>query len=133
MGYTEELAGVVSRHGEDMRTDLEEVQRSLARVRRDVETLERRSAWLQSLLDLPGSVGQQPQPDSGTLHEAMAKVLRSSPNGMMRAGDLAAEINRLRLYRMRDGRPVEPQQIHARVGNYGHLLTKVGTYIKLAS
>ncbi len=131
MGYEEELNGVVGRHSEDVRSDLEEVQRSLARARRDVETLERRSACLQGLLELAGSDGQQPQADGGTLHEAMAEVLRSSPNGMLRAGDLAAEINRLRLYRMRDGRPVETQQIHARVGNYGHLFAKEGTFIKL--
>lgn len=131
MDYKEELSEVVGRHGAGMRADLEEVQRSLSRARRDVETLERRSALLQGLLILSDPDGQQPQPVSGTLHEAMAEVLRSSPNGMMRAGDLAAEINRLRLYRMRDGRPVEPQQIHARVGNYGHLFTKEGIYIKL--
>lgn len=32
---------------------------------------------------------------------------------------------------MRDGRPVEPQQVHARVGHYPDLFEKVGTFIKL--
>lgn len=49
----------------------------------------------------------------------------------MRAVDLAAEIDRRKLYRMRDGRPVEAQQIHARVGNYPHLFTRNGTFIRL--
>ena len=67
----------------------------------------------------------------GALHEAMAEVLRTAPERMMRAGDLAAAIERRGLYRMRDGRPVEAQQIHARVGHYGTLFTKEGTFIKL--
>jgi hypothetical protein len=33
---------------------------------------------------------------------------------------------------MRDGRPVEAQQIHARVGQYPHLFIREGTFIKLA-
>jgi hypothetical protein len=32
---------------------------------------------------------------------------------------------------MRDGRPVETQQIHARVGNYESLFEREGTFIKL--
>ena len=44
----------------------------------------------------------------------------------------AAVINSQRLYRMRDGRPVEAQQIHARVGQYPHLFIREGTFIKLA-
>ncbi len=67
-----------------------------------------------------------------TLHEAMAEVLRTTHEHMLRAGDLAAEVDRCGLYKMRDGRPVEAQQIHARVGHYQHLFTKVGTFITLA-
>lgn len=50
----------------------------------------------------------------------------------MRAADLTAEINRRGLYRMRDGRAVETQQVHARVTHYPHLLAKAGTFITLA-
>jgi hypothetical protein len=71
------------------------------------------------------------QDEKGSLHEAMVQVLRAAPYRMLRAGDLAAEINAQRLYRMRDGRPVEAQQLHARVGQYPHLFTKEGTFIKL--
>lgn len=57
----------------------------------------------------------------GTLHDAMIAVLRQAPDGRLTAGQLAEEINRRGLYRMRDGRPVAPAQIHARARNYGHL------------
>ena len=66
-----------------------------------------------------------------TLHDAMAAVLERAPGQMMRAGDIAAEIERRGLYRMQNGRPVEAQQIRARVGHYGERLTKEGTFIKL--
>lgn len=66
-----------------------------------------------------------------TLHEAMATVLRGTPEKKLRAGPLAAEIERRHLYRMQDGRPVEPQQIHARVRHYPRLFGKDGTYIVL--
>lgn len=66
-----------------------------------------------------------------TLHAAMRLVLRDAPNQMMRPADLAAEVHRRGLYRMRDGRPVEPQQIHARVGNYPDLFARDGTFVKL--
>jgi hypothetical protein len=58
-------------------------------------------------------------------------VLKDAPNRMMRPADLGAAIHARGLYRMRDGRPVETQQIHARVGNYGHLFEREGTFIKL--
>jgi hypothetical protein len=105
----------------------------LQRARSEVTQLERQVVFLESLLGLPD--GQKGGPDEGatqlTLHQAMVAVLKSEPSRMLRAGDLAAEINRRRLYRMRDGRPVEAQQIHARVGHYEHLFTKAGTFIKL--
>lgn len=40
------------------------------------------------------------------LHEAIAEVLRRNCNRPMHAEDIAAEINRLGLYRKRDGGPV---------------------------
>lgn len=66
-----------------------------------------------------------------TLHEAMRTVLRSAPHKMLRAQDLAQAIAARGLYRMRDGRPVEAQQIHARVGHYPELFKREGTFIKL--
>lgn len=66
-----------------------------------------------------------------TLHAAMREVLQDAPGQRMRAADIASEITRRALYRMQDGRPVEPQQIHARVGNYPKIFTREGTFIKL--
>lgn len=61
----------------------------------------------------------------------MAEVLKAAPNRSMRAGDLAMTLQRQGLYRMRDGRAVEPQQIHARVGHYPQIFGREGTLIKL--
>jgi hypothetical protein len=61
----------------------------------------------------------------------MEIVLRETPGQKMRAGPLAAEIDQRGLYRMTDGRQVQPQQIHARAGQYPQLFTKEDGYIKL--
>lgn len=66
-----------------------------------------------------------------TLHEAMREVLRSAPGRRMSPRDLCEQINRRGLYRMRDGRPVEVQQIHARCGNYPQLFRRVAGDIEL--
>lgn len=65
------------------------------------------------------------------LHDAMVEVLKSDPTGMSRAVHIAAAINERGLYRMQDGRPVEGQQVTARVGRYPHLFEREGTFIKL--
>ncbi len=61
----------------------------------------------------------------------MAEVLRMAPQYKMRPVDLATEINRRGLYTMRDGRPIETQQIHARVGNYPDMFERDGAFIRL--
>jgi len=87
---------------------------------------------LEGVLELARAGGaDDPAPASMTLHEAMREVLQAAPMRMMRAHDLAAEIDSRHLYRMRDGRAVEPQQIHARTGNYPDLFEREGTFIKL--
>jgi hypothetical protein len=119
-------------HADELRGDLDQASEALRRARAEVVELEKRVASLEALLDLVDEPVIEPAGPSGlTLHDAMVEVLKNNAVGMMRAGDLAAEINRQRLYRMRDGRPVEPQQIHARVGHYPQLFDKEGTYIKL--
>ena len=95
--------------------------------------LERRVTAFEYLVELARSDVIPAESISLTLHEAMVSVLRGDPHGMLRAGDLAAVINSKHLYRMRDGRPVEAQQIHARVGQYPHLFVREGTFIKLAT
>lgn len=51
------------------------------------------------------------------LHEAIAEVLRRNGNRPMWVEDIAAEINRLGLYRRNDGRPVPRKQVVARMTN----------------
>ena len=114
--------------------DLAAARIGLHRAQAELDSADARVRSLQALLDLASSQpghSLDPEPAQLTLHEAMADVLRSAPDRKLRAGDLATEIQRRRLYQMRDGRPVEAQQIHARVGHYGHLFVKDGTFIKL--
>lgn len=66
-----------------------------------------------------------------TLHEAMRLVLQTAPGRRMAARELCEQVNRRGLYRMRDGRPVEPQQIHARANNYRQLFSVSGGFIGL--
>ena len=132
MEYLAEVGRVVSAHVDELQADLDRAKHALQRARRDSYQLERQVAYLESLLELASARPAASETLGMTLHEAMAHVLSEAPLGMLRAADLAAEINGRHLYRMRDGRPVEPQQIHARVGQYPHRFVREGTFIKLA-
>jgi Mg-chelatase subunit ChlI len=132
MSYQTNVAQVAAAHIEEIAGDLDQARSALKRARSNVAQLERQVASLEGLLDLAHKAGGEAEAAGLTLHDAMAEVLRTAQGGMLRAGDLAAEIERRRLYRMRDGRPVEAQQIHARVGHYPHLFAKEGTFIRLA-
>jgi hypothetical protein len=131
--YNDQIRQVATAHVDEIQGDLDRARHELAQRRGDVGQLERHIASLERLVEIaqPGPVEGQSADDPMTLHVAMELVLRDARHGM-RAGELANEITRRRLYRMRDGRPVETQQIHARVGNYGHRFKKVGTLIQLA-
>ncbi len=132
--YREQVGKVVDANIEELRGDLDQARHALQRARLEVCRLERQVAALEGLLELGHSPATLDADSQGlTLHEAMATVLKDAPGGMMRAGDLAAQINGRGLYRMRDGRPVEAQQIHARVGQYPHVFDKQGTFITLSS
>jgi hypothetical protein len=132
----DDLRSVAAARREELEADLDRARRGLARNSAERLELERARIVAETLLGLldvdDASAPEGAFAASLTLHEAMAEVLREAPAGMMRAGDLAVEVNRRQLYRMRDGRPVEPQQIHARIGHYGHWFEKEGTFIKLA-
>lgn len=131
MEYREQVGKVVDANIDQLRGDLDQARHALGRARLEVERWERQVAVLEGLIELGHSPAAA---ETGlTLHEAMAVVLRDAPGGMMRAGDLAAQIDWRGLYRMRDGRPVEAQQIHARVGQYPHIFSKQGTFITLSS
>lgn len=131
MSLEDDLADVVSRHEDELRSRIDRDRRLLEEQRAQVAQIERRLAAEQWLL---GSLADQPpttQELSLTAHDAMAEVLRTAPQHKMRPVDLAAEINRRGLYRMRDGRPIETQQIHARAGNYANMFERDGAFIKL--
>lgn len=130
--YRELVAQVAATHVDEISGDLDRARHRLRRARQEVAELETRVLSLEGLLALTTDADPPDVTATMTLHEAMIEVLRASHEQMMRAADLAIEIDRRGLYRMRDGRPVEAQQIHARVGNYPHLFSKVGTFITLA-
>jgi hypothetical protein len=60
-----------------------------------------------------------------TLHEAILQVLHDHKRGM-NALDLAEEINRRQLYSRRDGNPLEPGQVSARINRYPSLFNRDG-------
>jgi len=134
VGYQEEVASLVAARREELESDLEAAKRIVESLRAQLAEAERRVQSYEALL----AFDAKEAPSSGevpighvTLHVAMQMVLKDAPNHMMRPTDLAAAIHARGLYRMRDGRPVETQQIHARVGNYEHLFERAGTFVKL--
>lgn len=131
MSLEDELTAVVSRHEEELRSRIDRDRRLLEEQRAEAAQIERRLAAAEWLLESLTDPSPTPQAMSLTAHGAMAEVLRRAPQHKMRPVDLAAEINRRGLYRMRDGRPIETQQIHARAGNYPHMFERDGAFIKL--
>lgn len=116
--YLELVGKVVTAHRVHIEQDLVTARRLRDQAEGDLHEAERRVAsfeFLLSLADGKPAIAEQ----RTTLHEAMKLVLESAPGRRMPATEIAREINRRGLYKMRDGRPVEPQQIHARAGNYG--------------
>lgn len=134
MGYQDEVAKVVAARREELKVDLDAAKRTAESLRAQLAEAERRVQSYEALLafdpDEARSLGEVPV-GHVTLHVAMQMVLKDAPNQMMRPADLAAAIHARGLYRMRDGRAVETQQIHARVGNYEDLFERAGTFIKL--
>ena len=100
---------------EAARAELEELDERREELLEEIGAAE---TWLSG-----GSGGAIEVPGQTTLHEAMSTVLRAGGRPM-RAPEIAEEINKRHLYRMRDGRPVHPQQIHARVYHYPQLFTR---------
>lgn len=134
--YEQAIAELVAKHGADVRGELNYLRERREKLTAELSFVERRVNLLEGMLDIGSTSSREPLDFAETdvprtLHAAMAEVLETAPERMMRAGDLAAAIERRGLYKMRDGRPVEAQQIHARVGHYPTLFTKVGTFIKL--
>lgn len=132
MDFRTVIADAVAASQPEVEAALASARTAHARATGEARELERTITMLEGVLELARAGGaDDPASASLTLHEAMREVLQGAPMRMMRAHDLAAEIDHRRLYRMRDGRAVEPQQIHARTGNYTDLFEREGTFIKL--
>jgi hypothetical protein len=120
------------------------IEEALVEARSELETVEARR---QELLDQIGQAeailgGGPPAPPADappaapeggqlTLHEALARVLEDAGNEGMTARELTDTVNRRGLYRKRNGSPVEVNQVHARINNYGDLFEKDGPKIRL--
>lgn len=139
MSYAAAIARIGADHREQIAVDLQHARQDRANARDTLDLAERRVLVLEALLEIggeppSGSGPTDPQtppsaPDRKmTLHAAMHKVLNESPERKLRAGDIIAEIGRRGLYRMRDGRLPESQQIHARASHYPDLFGKDGPF-----
>src|SRR5436853_1113913 len=121
----------------DARPALEE---GLAEAEAELAALDRRRDELVALIARAKAalgMANAPTPnglDSArdmTLHEAMARVLRDNDNAWMTAREILDQVKARRLYRNRDGSPLELNQIHARATNYERVFEKAGSRIRL--
>jgi hypothetical protein len=120
-----------------------EIEEALARAQQLARSAEsalssakRKVALPESMLELRDSTSHSAETQIArsassegpmTLHAAMHRVLMDAPGRKLRAGEIIAEIEQRGLYRMRDGRLPESQQIHARVGHYPEMFGKEGS------
>lgn len=131
--WQEQIGSVVTEHRAEIEAGLVLARNERDRASAKFREAENLVAFMEHALSLAEGSEAAPAepPEKLTLHEAMRRVLTTAPERMMRASELTAAINRQRLYRMQDGRPVEQQQVHARVGHYPQLFGREGTFIKL--
>lgn len=133
MPYMEDIARVVNTCREHLEVDLAEAQSNLSDLEARLVEADRKVATLEAILAISSPEDNRTsEPVSRlTLHQAMREVLVVAPGQRMSAVDIARAIERRGLYRMRDGRSVEAQQIHARVGHYNHMFQRDGQGIRL--
>jgi hypothetical protein len=65
-----------------------------------------------------------------TLHEAMARILNDGRTHT--ASEIAAKINKQKLYIRKDGQPLRASQVSARAKNYPGLFVRTAGRIRLA-
>lgn len=139
MSYIDALDDLREQYRADLNAALIEAHRRSEAARAELVAAEREAHMIEGILmTVPGSgtTGPSPTPTASgphsgaymTLHDAMHKVIRESPDRRLRAGEIIAEIEKQGLYRMRDGRVPESQQIHARANHYPHLFEKDGSF-----
>lgn len=138
MTYQEALDQVTTSHRDQMEVDLETARGQYREAEAQLAAAERQLHMLEGLLSRSNAAETAAVDETSaersndntalTLHEAMRRVLKDSPTGKLRAAEIIAEIERRGLYRMRDGRSPESQQIHARAGHYPHIFGKDGSF-----
>lgn len=69
---------------------------------------------------LPFSMASKPA-SQRSLHEVIVSLLEEAGESGLTFGEITRGIGDRGLYRMRDGRPVQRTQVHARVRNYGDM------------
>jgi len=134
MSYESALTKIAIDHRDEIEAALVAAKAECEVAQATLEKLARRIYLLEGILkpveNVPTDI-EIPQPgektEQMTLHAAMRKVLRESPTRKLRAAEIIAEIDRQNLYRMRDGRVPESQQIHARANHYPELFGKDGS------
>jgi hypothetical protein len=134
MSYLDAIAQLASEHRPQIESALAEARLVRDQAESALVNAEQEVTTLEAILAMrsPTTTTQPTEHVKRlTLHEAMRKVLQSTPGRRMLAADLATAIDRRGLYKMRDGRPVEAQQIHARVSHYGHMFERDGQGIRL--
>lgn len=119
---TDELRAALLANKDTVAAALGRAEAELARCQ---ETCEELSALIERARMVLGldRLADVPPPSQMTLHHAMEVVLAEQREGL-RARAIAEEVNRRRLYRRKDGRPVDPVQVHARAGAYTSLFAR---------
>lgn len=132
----ESLERALSANRAEVQQELAKAEAELDALRTRERALERMIARARFVLEMEGqpimpNTGPGPAGGHVLLHEAMIQALRNRNNLPMSARELADAVNRSGLYRKRDGSPVDPGQIHARVHNYPRLFIREGGRIRL--
>lgn len=128
--------GMVNELEEDLEHGKRLIADTLDRARTELSELEGRKTYLLAVIAraeaMHDALNADDQPGRQmTLHEAIAFLIEETSNRWMTVKELADAINRRGLYHKKDGSPVEINQIHARINNYGHLFEKEGARVRL--
>ncbi|MEY2553272.1 MAG: hypothetical protein QOC57_1132 [Ilumatobacteraceae bacterium] len=112
------------------------IAETLATARAELDAVEQRRAQLIALIARTETMQDALRPDRSssrqmTLHEALAFLIKEGSNRWVAIKDLAAAVNERRLYRKKDGSPVDVNQVHARINNYEYLFEKNGSRVRL--